>query len=100
MPIATETLLDVTADVKGERLDVAIARLCDLPRTQARRLIEEGLVQDANGVRHKAGDKLSGGEQLNVRVPAPVPAEPQPEAVPLTILYEDDNMLVVDKPAG
>jgi 23S rRNA pseudouridine1911/1915/1917 synthase len=100
MPTATETQLDVTADVKGERLDVAIARLCDLPRAQARRLIDEGLVSDAAGVRHKPGDKLSGGEQLNVRVPAPVPAEPQPEAVPLTILFEDDHMLVVDKPAG
>jgi 23S rRNA pseudouridine1911/1915/1917 synthase len=57
-------------------------------------------VRDAAGIRSKPGEKLSGGEQLNVRVPAPVPAEPQPEAVPLTILYEDDHLLVVEKPAG
>lgn len=48
----------------------------------------------------KAGEKLSGGETLSVRVPAAVPALPFPESIPLAIVYEDEHLLVVDKPAG
>jgi 23S rRNA pseudouridine1911/1915/1917 synthase len=57
-------------------------------------------VSEAGRVRVKPGDRLLGGERLAVRVPAPVPAEPQPEAIPLDIIYEDDAMIVVNKPAG
>jgi 23S rRNA pseudouridine1911/1915/1917 synthase len=88
------------ADVAGERLDVAVARLCDLSRPQAHRLIADGLVSEDGRIRVKPGDRLLGGERLSVRVPAPVPAEPQPEAIPLAIVYEDEDMIVVDKPAG
>ena len=88
------------ADRSGERLDVAVARLCDVSRPQAHRLIVEGMVLQDGRVRHKPGDRLEGGEQLTVRVPAAVPAEPQPEAIPLAIVYEDEHMIVVDKPAG
>ena len=88
------------ADQSGERLDVAVARLCDVSRPQAHRLIVEGLVLQDGRVRHKPGDRLEGGERLTVRVPAAVPAEPQPEAIPLDIVYEDEHMIVVDKPAG
>jgi 23S rRNA pseudouridine1911/1915/1917 synthase len=63
-------------------------------------LIVEGLVLQDGRVRHKPGDRLEGGEHLTVRVPPPVPAEPQPEAMPLDIVYEDEHMIVVDKPAG
>ena len=48
----------------------------------------------------KAGVKLAGGESLDVRIPPPQPAVPQPEAIPLAIVYEDEHMIVVDKPAG
>ena len=92
--------MQVVADQPGERLDVAVARLCDLSRAQAQRLIDEGLVRATARVRVKAGDQLAGGERLTVRVPPPVPAEPQPEAMPLTIVYEDEHLIVVDKPAG
>jgi 23S rRNA pseudouridine1911/1915/1917 synthase len=51
-------------------------------------------------VRHKPGDRMEGVEHLTVRIPAAVPAEPQPEAIPIAIVYEDDHMIVVDKPAG
>ena len=71
-----------------------------MSRAQAQRLIEEGLVSIADGVRRKAGEKLAGGESLRIVVPVPVAAEPQPEDVPLSILYEDDDLIVVDKPAG
>jgi len=48
----------------------------------------------------KAGERLAGGERLRVLIPAPEPAAPLPEALPLRIVYEDADMLVVDKPAG
>jgi 23S rRNA pseudouridine1911/1915/1917 synthase len=77
-----------------------VARLCAISRSQAQRLIAEGLVADARGPRRKPGDKLEGGERLTVRLPAPAPALPQAEAMPLDILYEDADLLVVNKPAG
>jgi 23S rRNA pseudouridine1911/1915/1917 synthase len=52
------------------------------------------------GIRPKAGEKLLGGERLRVVVPAAVPAEPLPESIPLTIIFEDEHLLVVDKPPG
>jgi 23S rRNA pseudouridine1911/1915/1917 synthase len=97
---ATETLHSVKADQPGERLDVAVARLCDLTRARARRLIDEGDVLVDGRAPGKAGMKLAGGETLAVRIPPPEPAEPQPEQIPLSILYEDEHMMVVDKPAG
>jgi 23S rRNA pseudouridine1911/1915/1917 synthase len=48
----------------------------------------------------KAGLKLAGGETIAVRVPPLAPAEPQPEAILLAIIYEDAHLIVVDKPAG
>ncbi|HLF79946.1 MAG TPA: RluA family pseudouridine synthase [Dehalococcoidia bacterium] len=99
-PTATETLQQVTADRPGERLDVAIARLCDISRAQAQRLIDDRLVSDERRIRTKAGDKLEGGERLSVRLPAAVPAAPLPEDIHLSILFEDEHLLVVDKPAG
>src|SRR4051812_38529090 len=88
------------ADMPGERLDVAVARLCDMSRAQAQRLIDEGLVSQGTRVRRKAGDRLEGGEELLVRVPPPVAATPQAEAIDLDIVYEDEHLLVVNKPAG
>jgi 23S rRNA pseudouridine1911/1915/1917 synthase len=91
----------IVADRAGERLDVAVGRLCDISRAQAQRLIDEGLVaEDAGRVRRRAGDRLEGGEVLSVRVPAPVAATPIAEAIALSIVFEDAEMLVVDKPAG
>ncbi len=99
-PPVTDTLHSVTADQPGERLDVAVARLCDLTRAQARRLIDEGEVRIDGRVPAKAGVKLTGGEAIAVHIPPPAPAEPQPESMPLSILFEDAHMIVVDKPAG
>jgi 23S rRNA pseudouridine1911/1915/1917 synthase len=92
---------------------VAVARLCDVSRALAHRLIEGGMVlQIGPGVpssalkggqgrpRRKAGDRLNGNETLEVRIPPPVPAEPQPQDMHLDIIYEDDQLIIVDKPAG
>jgi 23S rRNA pseudouridine1911/1915/1917 synthase len=95
-----ETAREVIADVPGERLDVAVARLCGLSRAQARRLIDEGRVVGDSRVLTKVGERLAGGERLTVRIPAPVAAEPQPEAIALDIVHEDEHLIVVNKPAG
>jgi 23S rRNA pseudouridine1911/1915/1917 synthase len=98
--MTVQHVIEVEADRPGERLDVAVARLCDLSRAQAQRLIGEGLVLDAGRERRKAGERLEGGERLVVTVPPPTEAAPRPEAIDLDIVYEDDHMIVVNKPAG
>jgi 23S rRNA pseudouridine1911/1915/1917 synthase len=52
------------------------------------------------GAPAKAGEKLKGGESLAITLPAAVPAEAQPEAILLRVLYEDGHLIVIDKPAG
>lgn len=87
-------------DRPSERLDVFLAEsLPELSRSQLKKLIDDGLVlldrQPA-----KASSKLKGGETLQLTLPAPTPLEARPENIPLDILYEDDQLIVVDKPAG
>ena len=85
----------------GERLDRALAHLLtDLSRTQIQRLIEDGFVAVDGLVAEKVGQKTEGGERVVVRIPPPAPGALQPESIPLAIVYEDDDLIVVDKPAG
>jgi 23S rRNA pseudouridine1911/1915/1917 synthase len=93
-------MVEVTADVMGDRLDVTVARLCDLSRAQARRLIDEGLVRVNARLPGKAGAKVAFGDSIVVRIPPPEPAEPLPESMPLSIVFEDEHLIVVNKPAG
>jgi len=84
----------------GVRLDKFIAgQLDDLTRTQVQKLIAEGLVT-VNGQAEKAGLKLNPGDRVSVTVPVVAPSELIAEDIPLNIVYEDDDLLVVDKPAG
>ena len=84
----------------GKRLDVFIAARCPgISRSQARRLIDEGLAT-VNRRPARASHLVRAGDMIDVRVsPSEAPA-PRPEAIPLRILYEDGDILVVDKPAG
>jgi len=84
----------------GIRVDKYIAEAVpDLSRATAQRLIDEGHVL-VNGATVKASHRLEPGDTLTVEIPAPVPVEVAPEAIPLDILYEDADILVVNKPAG
>ncbi len=85
----------------GERLDKWLARqLADYSRTEIQRWIKEGLVR-VNGRASKPGYKLEPGDIIEVDIPAPEPYEEvKPEPIPLDILYEDDDVLIIDKPAG
>jgi len=82
------------------RLDRLLAtRLPDISRTRLQQLIEEGDVR-VNGVIRKASYRLRAGENVAVSIPA-APVEPlQPEPIRLAIVYEDEDLLVVNKPAG
>jgi 23S rRNA pseudouridine1911/1915/1917 synthase len=89
-----------TADAAGSRLDRFVAgSLPDLSRTRARELIDAGLVT-VNGRPGKPSLKLETGDVVAVTVPPERPLALAPEDIPLAILYEDDDLLVIDKPAG
>lgn len=84
----------------GERLDRYLAgAMPGLSRSQAQRLIEGGRVQVA-GRQAKANLALKDGDQVSVELPSPVPTSAQPEDIPVPVLYEDTDLLVVNKPAG
>lgn len=83
-----------------ERLDRFLAeQLPELSRSQLKKLIDDGLVL-LNGAPAKAASKLKGGEALTVTLPDPGPAKAVSEDIPLTVLYEDRCLIVVDKPPG
>ncbi|HEY32560.1 MAG TPA: RluA family pseudouridine synthase [Dehalococcoidia bacterium] len=85
---------------QGVRLDHYVAGSCpELTRTQAQKLINDGLVR-VNGMVARASLKLSHGDRVTVIIPPSTPSRPEPEAIPFGILYEDDDVLVIDKPAG
>lgn len=87
-------------DARGIRLDVWLAqRLPELSRARLQALIAEGHVL-VDGLRARASARLRGAEAVSVDVPPPARAEPQPEDIPVAVLYEDAHLLVVDKPAG
>ena len=98
---AVTVALEVPAEIAGSRLDTFLATKLDgLSRSQITRLIDEGLVTTAKGVLLKGGQRLKGGELLEVNIPEPVPIEAIPEEIPLKVLYEDSSLIVVDKPSG
>jgi 23S rRNA pseudouridine1911/1915/1917 synthase len=93
--------LRVDGDGAGERLDALIAaRVEGLSRAQVQRLIEDGCVQLNGRALGKAGHKARRGDALVVTVPPPAPIEVVPEAIPLAIVYEDADLIAIDKPAG
>jgi 23S rRNA pseudouridine1911/1915/1917 synthase len=94
--------IELTFPVDGEpaRLDVFIAgAVPGMTRSTAQRLIEAGLVT-VDGTVQKPSLKLKGGERISVTIPPPTAAEPEAETIPLEILYEDGDIVVVNKPAG
>ncbi|HIQ70553.1 MAG TPA: RluA family pseudouridine synthase [Candidatus Avoscillospira stercorigallinarum] len=90
----------LTADRSGERADAALARLApDLTRSAAQRLLEEGRVL-REGRPLRKNDKLQAGDVLALDLPEPQPVALEPEDIPLDIVYEDNDLLVINKPKG
>ena len=87
-------------DLPGERLDAYLARAVpDMTRSAAQRLIEEGCVL-RNGKPAKKNDKLNPGDTVDVTIPEPKETEIVPTDIPLDIVYEDEDVLVINKPKG
>jgi 23S rRNA pseudouridine1911/1915/1917 synthase len=88
-------------DEQRPRLDHFLAgRDLPLTRSQLKRLIDDGAVSVAGRVVEKPGHKLAPGDQIEVRVPPPAPAQAAAQAMDLTVLHEDEHIIVIDKPAG
>ena len=85
----------------GERLDRLLAtRLPELSRSRLKNLIEAGRLSASGETIVEPSYRVKPGQRLTLRVPAAVPARPQAQAMPLDILYEDSDLIVIDKPAG
>jgi len=89
----------VSEDDAGLRADVYAARMLGVSRSQSARIISQGRVL-VNGVRTKAGRILEAGDRVSATLPPPVPAEMEPETMPLNIVYEDAEITVINKPRG
>lgn len=92
--------VEFTVETAKERLDkLIIAHMPDLTRSQAQNLIKEGLVT-VNGAPVKSGVKLRGGEVVRVVIQEEVEPEIEAEDIPLDIIYQDDDIAIINKPAG
>ena len=88
------------ADKSGIRLDKYVSEKCsELSRTRAQKLIADGYITVNDGTA-KASVKLNVDDRVDIIIPPTAPSPLSPEAIPLNIIYEDDDLLVVDKPAG
>ena len=85
----------------GTRLDKWLAaQLPELSRTRIKALIEGGMVSAEGSTIADPSHRVKSGQTFRVGVPPDAPAEPQPQAIALTVIYEDDDLIVIDKPAG
>ena len=92
--------IEITAEESGERIDALLARLVpELTRSAAQRLLEEGLVT-LGGVPVKKNRRTEPGEVYAALLPEPELPEPEPQDIPLDIVYEDADVVVVNKPRG
>lgn len=90
----------VGAEHAGRRLDVFVAQVCpDLSRAAAQRLIREGRVL-LDGEPAKPSKAVPAGSVVRVEIPPPRPYRAEPEDIPLDIIYEDADLIVVNKPSG
>ena len=88
------------ADTAGERLDAFLARTVEgLTRSSAQKLLEEGHVK-RNGKPGKKNDKLNPGDEIVFTIPEAKPVDIAPREMPLDIVYEDGDVLVLNKPKG
>ena len=91
--------LAIPEGLDGERLDAALARMFGLSRSKAAELIGDGLVL-LDGRPASKSDRVLAGHEVAVTLPAPQAPEPPRPVDGLTVLYEDDDIIVVDKPRG
>ncbi|MBS7705291.1 RluA family pseudouridine synthase [Chelatococcus asaccharovorans] len=91
----------VADDFAGDRLDRFLAvAFADLSRSRLQQLVRAGQVRINGTVVSDPKHKVVAGATVSLVVPPAAPAEPEPETIPLTVLYEDNHIIVIDKPAG
>ncbi|MDP9482674.1 MAG: RluA family pseudouridine synthase, partial [Chloroflexota bacterium] len=98
-PTSTERVFVVPEDGDRRRVDRFVADVSGLSRSFVQKLIVEGRLT-AGGTPIKANAVIGPGDRLVLDVPAVVPLDVAGEAIPLEVVYEDDDLLIVDKPAG
>lgn len=94
--LASRTVEGIAA---AGRFDLAVSAVAGISRAHAQRLIGDGRAL-VGGRRARASDRMRGGELVSVRLSAPADPTLEPESIPLTVAYEDEAILIVDKPAG
>jgi 23S rRNA pseudouridine1911/1915/1917 synthase len=97
---AAHLQISISAEEAGQRLDRVVAANCpELSRTRAQELIEQGLVR-LNGKAAKDSQKVRPGDTIEVELRPRAALSAEAEAIPLDVLYEDDHVIAVNKPAG
>lgn len=100
-PLSGTHELEATAADGGLRLDRFLAnRLAGMSRARIQAIIRQGHVEDAEGAMTDPASKVTPGRRVRITIPPPAPAAPVAEAFPLSIVYEDKHLVVIDKPAG
>lgn len=92
--------LIVPTEHRGDRIDMVLSRSLTITRSAAQHLLEKGLVTTCGGQKLSKSTRLAGGEELTVELPDLEPCEAAPQDIPLDIVYEDTDLLVVNKPKG
>jgi 23S rRNA pseudouridine1911/1915/1917 synthase len=93
--------IDIQVAAAGQRLDRYLAeQLPDLSRSRLQKLIEQGQVGVNGQICTSKKVIVQPGDRVHISIPDPQPLDLQPESIPLDILYEDDELLVVNKPSG
>jgi 23S rRNA pseudouridine1911/1915/1917 synthase len=91
--------LEFTVSISGERLDKYLAEQCQISRSYVKKLISEGQVT-VNSRSAKASQKLNMGDRIVAEILPPSTISLAPEAITLRVIYEDNDLIVIDKPAG
>ncbi|PMB00969.1 RluA family pseudouridine synthase [Fischerella thermalis CCMEE 5268] len=95
------TEISLQVEEQGERLDRYLTeRLTDLSRSRVQQLIEQGQVQLNGKICTSKKTSVKRGDRISLEIPPAEPLELTPEYIPLDILYEDDQLLILNKPAG
>jgi len=97
---ACETIIEGTIPAGGLRLDRALADVSGLSRERVKALMDEGRVALGGKPAGQASLKAAEGTPFTIRVPEAAPAEAAAQDIPLVVVYEDEHLIVVDKPAG
>lgn len=97
--VGTQERIIITENEAGMRADVALAQLLEITRSNMQKLLEEGRAVRGQKV-IKSNYRVKVGEEILVNLPEPQPLDVQPEDIPLDIIYEDDDVVVVNKARG